>query len=298
MSATPIITLPLPSQLSNGTTADATQVMNDFNTIAAQVNTNGLNVADLSSLIGNVGSVVGTMRNGKMYVSAASGSGTFSADEIIVETALGGSALKVANFNQTCTLVASGAGGMDTGIAPVSTFVALYAIYNITTSTVSILGTLASVSVGNVYTGSHMPAGYTYSALLSVWAVNASSQFVYGAQLDRTFIGANQVAITTSTAVVGQSLSIASFVPVNAKSISGTLLVQGTSTSDSSLVIGSEYAGSSLLGHQGAISYGSSQGYDNYSNLLLITAQTVYYTLSINTGTLGNCSIYINGYTI
>ena len=72
--------------------------------------------------------IVGSMRNGKMSVTAASASATFTADEIIVGAALNGSAKRLSSYSQAINLATTGAGGMDTGSAPVSGFVSLYAI--------------------------------------------------------------------------------------------------------------------------------------------------------------------------
>ncbi|WP_053077741.1 hypothetical protein [Burkholderia cepacia] len=130
--------------------------------------------------------VVGSARNLSMSVATASASATLTADEIIVCSALGGVAYKLANFNQTINLATVGASGMDAGTAPVSGFVALYAIYNPTTRASALLATNATSSLApSVYGGSNMPAGYTASALVSVWPTNASSQFAVGMQDDR-----------------------------------------------------------------------------------------------------------------
>ncbi|WP_322092909.1 hypothetical protein [Paraburkholderia bannensis] len=87
---------------------------------------NALTVAGLSGA-GAVG-VVGSVRNLVMNGATASASATLTAGEIIVESAPGGTAYKLASFSKTFNLATTGAGGMDTGTAPVSGFVALYAI--------------------------------------------------------------------------------------------------------------------------------------------------------------------------
>ncbi|ELI8402945.1 tail fiber protein [Yersinia enterocolitica] len=128
-------------------------------------------VAHLPQLTG----VVGTSRNAKMSVTAASSTATFMADELIVQTALGGLQYKLSSFSKTINLATTGVGGMDTGTVPANGFVALYAIYNPTTQISALLAVNASsVVVPEVYGGSNMPAGYTASALVAVLPVTTS----------------------------------------------------------------------------------------------------------------------------
>ncbi|HDL7376955.1 TPA: hypothetical protein PXN51_004013 [Yersinia enterocolitica] len=128
-------------------------------------------VAHLPQLTG----VVGTSRNAKMSVTAASSTATFTADELIVQTALGGLQYKLSNFSKTINLATTGVGGMDTGTVPANGFVALYAIYNPTTQISALLAVNASSVVApEVYGGSNMPAGYTASALVSVLPTSSS----------------------------------------------------------------------------------------------------------------------------
>ncbi|HHA3806998.1 TPA: hypothetical protein ACOCPI_004353, partial [Yersinia enterocolitica] len=122
-------------------------------------------VAHLPQLTG----VVGTSRNAKMSVTSVSATATFTADELIVQTSIGGRQYKLTSFSKTINLATTGVGGMDTGTVPANGFVALYAIYNPTTQISALLAVNASSVVApEVYGGSNMPAGYTASALVSV----------------------------------------------------------------------------------------------------------------------------------
>jgi hypothetical protein len=67
--------------------------------------------------VGQVAGVVGSARNLRAAVTVASASVNFTADEIVVETALGGARYCLANFNKVCNLATVGAGGMDVGAA-------------------------------------------------------------------------------------------------------------------------------------------------------------------------------------
>ena len=125
--------------------------------------------------------LIGSMRNGAMALSSAGAIATFTADQIVVGTSLTGSAYQLDSFSKTVNLATTGAGGMDTGSAPTSGFIALYAIYNVSTATAALLAVNSTSSVAaEIYAGTHMPSGYTASALISVWRTNSSGLMVIG----------------------------------------------------------------------------------------------------------------------
>jgi hypothetical protein len=69
--------------------------------------------------------VIAAARSLAMSVAAASATATLTADEIVVGAALGGQKYIIGAFSKAINLASTGAGGMDTGTAPVSGFVAL-----------------------------------------------------------------------------------------------------------------------------------------------------------------------------
>jgi len=216
--------------------------------------------------------VVGTMRNAKMSVPTASASGTFIADEIIVETTLGGLQYKLSSYSKTINLATTGSGGMDTGTAPVSGYVALYAIYNPTSATTNILATNATSAIApNVYGGANMPSGYTASALISVVPTNASSQFAPFSQIDRHVDVSFVMVLSGGGATVPTPVSLAAVVPKNA------VMWGGFGVSDrASGEFGLSPAGTSL----GQIQIGSSSGAVTASiaGMRIVTPQTTYYS--------------------
>lgn len=287
--------------------------------------------------------VVGTMRNGKMSVTAASASATFTADEVVLETALGGLPFKLPNFSKSINLGTTGAGGMDTGSAPASGFVALYAIYNpqaavftgsisATTLTVTAVtsGTLAvgqyvqgaapgttitalgtgsggtgtytvsasqtyasgALSTGsaallatnsttlqpNVYGGANMPTGYTASALVSVWPTNGSSQFKIGIQLDRRLSFPNVGVLSSGTPQASfTTLSISGAVPINARSVSGTIgTTVLTGNGVVNIYVASNSSGIFQCNDVGYCVAGASTGC-NFDSMPLTTAQQLAY---------------------
>jgi hypothetical protein len=230
-------------------------------------NTTGQNATDdgttatlLTNLLAAVkassNAIVGTVRNLAMSVTAASATATLTADEIIVESALGGLTYKLASFSKSINLATTGAGGMDTGTAPVSGFVALYAIYNPSTGTSALLATNATSAVQpSVYGGANMPSGYTASALVSVVPTNASSQFAPVMVVDRAVNIGTAAVITNSTTIVSNQTLALSVVPKNAKTVTGGLSCSSSALSTMSLVVwGSDVAvgGYAVQGGYGA----------------------------------------------
>lgn len=240
--------------------------------------------------------VVGSMRNAKMNIAAASASGTFTADEIIVESALGGQTYRLANFNKTINLAGTGAGGMDTGAAPASGFVSLYAIYNPTTQASALLACNQTTSNGQIYTGANMPSGYTASALVSAWATTAASLLDIGLQVERQI---NVVLKQINSSTINQSntsINIAAVCPIAAKEIGGIMQVGSSAAANCTM---------SLSGTAGAVGYRSVGAavtagtvvQASYSGVSIGTAQLIYYTANAASGVLSSIA-YLNSYTI
>lgn len=229
--------------------------------------------------------VVGGVRNAKMSVTAASATATFTADEVAVKTALSGSAWMLPNFNKTINLATTGAGGMDTGSAPASGFVGLYAIYNPATGTSALLAANATAAaILEIYGGANMPSGYTASALVSIWATDGSGLLQTGSQLDRS-VGFLPRLLLTSTAVPATPTSFsATLIPRNAKTVGGSLSVTSTLASSMQLRITStvgrdyeKYLSSNVAAGEGKAT--------PFANLPVVTAQTLYYVATNSAGT-------------
>lgn len=276
------------------------QTSNNLSEIAAA------GAASVTAALGNLGlsdvahlpqltGVIGTSRNAKMSVTSASATATFTADELIVQTALGGRQYKLSSFSKTTNLATTGAGGMDTGTAPVSGFVAIYAIYNPTSQVSALLAVnTTSVLAPEVYGGANMPSGYTASALVSVWRTTVAGLLIVGNQFGREIWFVRTLAFTTtSNPTTPTSLSLTSSVPINAKTCSGTGISSPTnpsnsayfSVSSSTTLIGEKYFGNNASSIQAA-----------FEKLPIITAQTIYFTATATGG--GNNSFYIMGYEI
>ncbi|KXU82792.1 phage tail protein [Paraburkholderia monticola] len=230
-----------------------------------------------------------------MNIATASASATLTADEIIVGSALGGLKYTLASFSKTINLATTGAGGMDTGSAPASGFVAIYAIYNPTTQTAALLATNAATKQGNVYGGANPPAGYTASALVSVWQTNSSGQLTVGTQEDRSISTVSVGVLTSSTTQsTPVALTISSAVPANARSVSGYLSLGSTSISSMFLNLFSSSASTGQQTAAGTVSAGTSL-FTTFRNLQMVSAQTLFYTAGNGAGT-PTFSITVSGY--
>lgn len=236
--------------------------------------------------------VVGQMRGGKMSVAAASATATFTADEVIVETALGGPTTKLASYSQVVNLATTGAGAMDTGAAPVSGYVALYAIYGISGTSILAMNATSAVAP-SVYAGGHMPAGYTQSALIGVWPTNSSGQFMAGNQRDRTLNFANVQVLNSTSATSLISLSIAAAVPKNAVSCGGYLNASTASPTNLNLSVASDANSTGL--QITAISQATASACA-FLGLIMATAQTIYYSGTITSGT-PQFNIFVSSYS-
>ena len=238
------------------------------------------------------GEVVGATVNLRMSVTAASSTATITADEITVVSALGKPSSKIGTFNKSINLATVGAGGMDTGTAPVSGYVAIYAIYNPTTGASALLGVDATSAVApEVYGGASMPAGYAASALVSVWPTNASGQFIIADQFQRSvsFLRTG-VYSTTSPNATFTPVSVSGSVPKNAKSMQGDIQNNNGSTTQSATVaIAGSLSGIGAL--YGTALYNAQIPY----RVPLTNPQTVYI---INTSVSGtnNVALSISSY--
>lgn len=236
--------------------------------------------------------VVGAVRNGRMAVTAASAVATYTADEIVVSTGIGGACYKLPSFSKTINLATTGAGAMDTGTSPASGFVAVYAIYNPLTGASNLLATNATpAAVGEVYGGANMPAGYTASALVAVWPTNGSAQFVIGLLRDRKFIRASVNVMSGGTATSYTSIALTNAVPKNATAVSGWAHCITSTSGGGPMSIAGDGSGS---GTQQIGGGGNASGVAFYGafSLPILTVQTLYYS----TSNMSSSDLSITGY--
>jgi hypothetical protein len=269
--------------------------------LLTDVEYNGVSWVVLDPVVSKM-SVVGMARNLRMSVTAASSTASMTADEIVVETALGGMACQLSSVSKTINLATTGAGGMDTGSPPASGFVAVYAIYSQTTNASALLAVNAtSVTAPNVYGGANMPATYTASALLTVVATNGSGQFQPVLVQDRKVSFQYVSTLATSGGVTLTSYSLSAAIPLNAKSCAGhvSISVTGAGTTTASLASSATTTtngmGCKFFAATG--SGGTSSQQTPFPPMDLVTAQAIYYSLA-TTGTGAGLSLFISEYII
>ena len=217
-----------------------------------------------------------------------------SGTSITVATAANGASQAIYNlsaYNVSLNIHgAAGIGGMDTGTYPGTAMVAIYLMYNPTTQAVGLLGQLAtSATAPETYTGTYTPSGYTMSALVGVYAVNATG-FLGFSQINRDITIPTISVFSTSTNQSSYtSLSISSNVPFNAKTIKGSVYCYYSGANAYAHIAGdANGTGDAYIG-------GYTYGIGNFSNVPMITSQTLYYICSVSGQPF---QIYISGYSI
>lgn len=235
--------------------------------------------------------VAGGVRNGAMTVTTAGTTGTFTADQVIVYSALDGSPKVLDSFSQAIDLSTTGEGGMDTGSATASNFVALYAIAQ-ADGTQGIVACNVATSDATIYAGANMPTGYTHSALIGIWPTDGSSQFIVGAIKDRWFYSNLGTGVSGGTATSYTSVSLSSLIPAAAVEVMGNTGAVYSSAAGLGY-IASESTGAIGLALTGTTVSGSTER--TQWIIPILTAQTMYYKTS-NAGTTITVSIY--GYRI
>ena len=243
--------------------------------------------------------VVGQAVNQKISLVSASASATFTADQVIVGESLSGKQYRLSSINKTINLTTTGAGGIDTGAAPASGWVAIYLIYNPTTDTSALLAqNTTAVVAPTIYGGANMPAGYTASALVSVWRTTSGSLFLNGYQRGRTFsIPRVDVLSTSSNPGPYTPVPLSAAVPLNAIAVSGYAFCNsGSGAGYAVLSVGADTNG---LGYfQVYAGLTGSLGSDIYFENTLAEPQKLYYAFTWTTPAVSSATIGISGYTI
>ncbi|WP_170935946.1 hypothetical protein [Pandoraea sp. PE-S2R-1] len=241
-----------------------------------------------------VSGVVGQARNAKMTVSAPSTTATFTADEVILESVLGGLRYCVANASDAFNLGTD----MDAGSAPVSGAVALYKLANPTTGAVirRIVNTTSGIAP-EIYAGAAPPAGYTVSALVVVWGTDSLGRFVVGSMRDRRVSFPTKVIFSTSTSNGSYtSFSTAGNIPLNAKTLYGGLIIaNNTANVTISLQVAADANGTGEQGN-GSFLVQANNTLTIMMGLDIVTAGSLYVKTSSSAG-VPTFQVTSTGYT-
>jgi hypothetical protein len=236
---------------------------------------------------GQLTGLIGSMRNAKMSVAAASATATFTADQIVVGTALNGLEYLLPSYSQSINLAATGAGGMDTGSAPVSGYVALYAIYKPSTNTTNILATNSTSAVpSTIYSGANMPVGYTASALIGIWGTDGTGKFRIGIQRERRVSCPFVSVLSGGTATTYTSTSLVAAIPQGAKSWTGNASVALTAAAASNgIFVAGDANDTGLQTAINPVGSSSNQSGGGLSNVPIITEQVMFYKNTVANAT-------------
>ncbi|HHJ4456106.1 TPA: phage tail protein [Citrobacter braakii] len=259
---------------------------------------NGSDIENVSVFLQNLGlgtgltGIVGQSRNAAMRITVASSTATWTADELVVETAIGGTQYRLNNLSLSINFATTGAGGMDTGAAPASGFVAIYAIYNPTTKTTASLAVnVTSAKAPEVYGGSNMPSGYTASALIAVCGTNSSGQLLPGMLTDRTWMTPRTIVLNVTVQNSSwTSMTLAAMVPLNAKRVMGDL---AGATNSGNITMGGAGDSTNAIGASWPTYYLIGQcPFD----VELSSPQTMYYLNTMSSGSIISFQVFVKGY--
>ncbi|NTZ94855.1 phage tail protein [Pseudomonas koreensis] len=265
----------------------------------APVNQGSIDIASLATEVRLArlnGAEVGAMRNLRISLPVAASVATVTADQLIIEQP-GGAQYKLSNLNLSLDLTTVGAGGMDTGIAPASGSVGIYVIYNPELKVAKLLGVNATLSTApEIYAGTNMPAGYSASALVSVWQTGASRLMNPGIQHQRSISIARTVVLENGMSMSPTPISLASVVPKNAKTVGGYIHYIGSADfpGGGSLGLSPDVTevGMKACGIGGIVGLGV---LSPFSDLVMATPQTIYYRLYASVSRAND--VHISQYT-
>lgn len=249
----------------------------------APINQGNIDIAALAAVVEQLqvnGSVIGIARNARMSVAVASATATYAADEIVVGD-VNGKTYRLKNFSQSINLAAAvkGLGAMDVGPAPVSGVVALYALYNPDTKVHGAIAVNATAAVAPNLCAGVIPAGYTASALVSVWATTAAGLFRLGNQKGRC-VTTNVAVLSGNWTTALAALNIAPLVPLNAVRLVGQMGANSASPGAIGLAVTSD---ANSTGFQ-FVSSASSNSVSGNFDLIVPTPGTIYYQTQSNGG--------------
>lgn len=243
--------------------------------------------------------IVGESRNLRASVTVASASATFAADQVTVSESLTGKSYRLGSFSKVINLGTTGAGGMDTGLAPVSGVVAIYAIYNPTTGVSALLAANATAALQpEIYGGANMPSGYTASALVSIWRTNASRLMNIGSQNDRRvhteFVGLLDI---NSDSVPLVSMVAANYLSFNTKTFSGQLVVGNNGAVNTSIALNLAASSTGIGGRWlNDFVLAAGTGQVPFFDAPIITPQT-FYTARVTGSAPARYQVIGSGYT-
>lgn len=223
-----------------------------------------------------------------------------SAQYVVLTNSAGDSVLRIAPSSLTLDATVSGpiANGRDQAGAFSNQWVNIYYIWNGTT--LALIGSLA-----NPPTGPTLPSGYTHFAYAtSIYYTTAfHDAYVFG---NRVHIDVGAITALTSTSVASIG-SLTTFVPPIATHAFGYASLSGSATGGGSLYMELKILARSTTPFVPSCSlYAYLTGIATSTQLFgqrvfetpLLTSQTVYYVITVTSGTSPSASVMITGYRV
>lgn len=243
--------------------------------------------------------VIGTARGLTGLAGGSGATASWTVQEIIAETALGGSTIKGVSLTLPFDGSTTGAGGMDTGAVPTSGSLSVYAIYNPTTGVWAALGQSSGSSRPTpVYSGANAPLGFSFSVLIWTGVTDGSAHIRKFQQQDRmVWVGQTQiVSATAGTVNTYVTANVSPAAPAGAVTVSGTVGSSSTSAA-SQVTVASDTSGSYS---QPVVTGASGVALDGFGSaapfmaLPLTTVQQIAWKAGTNTV---NTTINVDRYT-
>ncbi|WP_415915490.1 hypothetical protein [Pseudomonas amygdali] len=143
-----------------------------------------------------------------------------------------------------------------------------------------------------------MPGGFTASALVSIWRTRSSLLQIGFMDGREVSVVSEKVAATTVAITTTKSINLASVVPVSAKALTGWLSIAGVNTVNAAITIASSVSG---IGIQQVAENSMSETVQDietgsFSDLKLITPQTIYWSTGLQSGSYREGALNISGY--
>lgn len=231
--------------------------------------------------------VVGQVRNLNASAGVNATTVPYTAEAIVVATALGGQTFTLPSFSATLNLANTGINGMDTGTLTANAWGAVYAAYNPTTKAAGVFCTLEGTKAATtIYSGSNLPAGFTATALIGfVFASNTTGQVVAFSQKDRIFYWGGTTPLNGGVSATSTATTVGVSIPYAGRKISGSVSLTISAAGNGVFTFNGDAngAGAKLV----SVSNGSGAGGNlfTYDGLLLSAPKTFIYYVTVS-GTL------------
>jgi hypothetical protein len=229
--------------------------------------------SQFSQVVGIAGSAV----NLKCVTTATGTALPYSADQILVASALNGLTYALPSFNVSIS-------ALDTGALAANSYYAVYAYLKSDGTQGGFLQLEPAGGAPTVYGGTHAPANMIASGLIGVWATNGSAQFLAGSQHGRYHFFVPRQFLNTTTVNAALTSTPCTTVPKSAIRASLSTQVSPSTTTGMFLVFAADATGTGSRTTGGLSQSGT--GIPGNFDLDILTPQVVYTQMAIASGTL------------